>query len=77
MKLTEADLKTKQINYNMNPVDRWCLTNCCCAVDNVGQIQPVKPSGQNAKRIDGAVTLIMAEEVLRRYRNDYIKLIGG
>ena len=77
MKLTEADLKTKQINYNRNPVDRWCLTNCCCAVDNVGQIQPVKPTGLNAKRIDGAVTLIMAEEVLRRYRNDYIKIIGG
>lgn len=77
MKLTEADLKSKLINYNRNPVDRWCLANCCCEVDNVGQIQPVKPAGLNSKRIDGAVTLIMATEVLRRYRSDYIKLIGG
>lgn len=77
MKLTEADLKSKLINYNRNPVDRWCLSNCCCEVDNVGQIQPVKPSGLNSKRIDGAVTLIMATEVLRRYRSDYSKLIGG
>ena len=77
MKLTEADLKSKLINYNRNPVDRWCLSNCCCEVDNVGQIQPVKPAGLNSRRIDGAVTLIMATEVLRRFRSDYNKLIGG
>ncbi|MBQ5684457.1 MAG: terminase large subunit, partial [Clostridia bacterium] len=76
MKLTEADLKSHLINYRANPVDRWCLSNCCCEVDNVGQIQPVKPAGLNSKRIDGAVTLIMATEVLRRYRSDYNKLIG-
>lgn len=77
MKLTEADLKSKLINYNHNPVDRWCLANCCCNVDNVGQIQPVKPSGINSKRIDGAVTLIMVNEMFRRYRSEYKKLIGG
>ena len=77
MKLTEADLRSRLINYRRNPIDRWCLSNCCCEVDGVGQIQPVKPSGLNSKRIDGAVTLIMATEVLRRYRSDYKKLIGG
>lgn len=77
MKLTEADLKSKLINYNHNPVDRWCLANCCCEVDNIGNIQPVKAAGINSKRIDGAVTLIMANEMLRRYRSDYKKIIGG
>lgn len=77
MKLTEADLKSKLINYNHNPVDKWCLANCCCEVDNIGNIQPVKAAGVNAKRIDGAVTLIMANEMLRRYRSDYKKIIGG
>ena len=77
MKLTEADLKSKLINYNHNPVDKWCLSNCCCNVDNVGQIQPVKPAGLNSKRIDGAVTLIMVNEMLRRYRSEYKKIIGG
>ena len=77
MKLAEADLKSKIINYNGHLVDKWCLKNCCCEVDNVGNIQPVKAKGQRAKRIDGAVTLIMLEEIYRRYRSDYINLIGG
>lgn len=72
MKLTEAELKSKTINYNNNPIDRWCLDNCCCAVDDIGNIQPVKSKTQKSKRIDGAVTLIMLYEVYRRYRNDFI-----
>ena len=77
MKLTEAELKGRVINYNANPIDKWCLSNCCCQVDNVGNIQPVKIPRQPAKRIDGAVTLIMLMEMYRRYRSDFSKLIGG
>ena len=77
MKLVEADLKSKHINYRNNAVDKWCLKNCACAVDNVGNIQPVKIGGQNAKRIDGAVTLIMLYETYRRYKSDFNKLNGG
>ena len=76
MKLVEADLKSKLIMYQ-NDIDKWCLQNCCCEVDNVGNIQPVKARGQQSKRIDGAVTLIMLYEMLRRYRSDYRALIGG
>ena len=76
MKLTEADLKARAIYYGGNPIDKWCLANTCCKVDDVGNIQPVKPAGQASKRIDGAVTLIMLEEVYRRYRGDYSTLIG-
>lgn len=77
MKLVEADLKSKIINYQNNKIDKWNLRNCCCQVDNVGNIQPVKPKGQSAARIDGAVTLIMLYETYRRYRSDFITLIGG
>lgn len=77
MKLTEADLKSRLINYNHNAVDKWCLANTCCEVDNVGNIQPRKAPGQNSRRIDGGVTLIMLEETYRRNRNDFIKVIGG
>lgn len=77
MKLTEADLKSRAINYGGNAVDKWCLRNCCCQVDNVGNIQPVKAAGQQSKRIDGAVTLIMLTEVYRRYRTDFMQIIGG
>lgn len=77
MKLTEADLKSRVIQYGGHAVDKWCLKNCCCQVDNVGNIQPVKAKGQNSKRIDGAVTLIMLEETYRRYRSDFMTIIGG
>ena len=76
MKLAESDLKS-QIIQGLNPVDKWCLGNTCCTMDNLGNIQPTKIPGQNSKRIDGGVTLIMLEEVYRRYRSDYLKVIGG
>ena len=77
MKLCEADLKSRVLNYNRHPIDRWCLGNTCCEVDDVGNIQPRKAPGQASKRIDGGVTLIMLEEVYRRHRTDFLKLIGG
>lgn len=76
MKLVEADLKSRLINYRENEVDKWCLENCCCEVDNVANIQPVKPKGQKGKRIDGTVTLIMLYEIFRRYRTDFIEQLG-
>ena len=76
MKLAESDLKS-QIIQGLNPVDKWCLANTCCTMDNLGNIQPTKIPGQNNKRIDGGVTMIMLEEVYRRYRSDYLKVIGG
>ena len=77
MKLVEAEFKSKSINYNGHEVDKWCLKNCCCAVDNRGDIQPVKVPGQPGRKIDGAVTFIIVYEVLRRYRADFRKLVGG
>ena len=77
MKLTEADLKSRVINYGGNEIDKWCLSNCCCKVDDVGHIQPVKIPGQPNRRIDGAVTLIMLEETYRRFRTDFRQMVGG
>lgn len=76
MKLTEADLKHRVINYGGNAVDMWCLANTCCEVDGVGNIQPRKVPGQPGRRIDGALTMIMLEEVYRRYGNDFRKICG-
>ena len=76
MKLTEADLKHRVINYGGNAVDMWCLANTCCEVDGVGNIQPRKVPGQPGRRIDGALTMIMLEEVYRRYGNDFRQICG-
>ena len=77
MKLTEADLKARIINYQNNEMDKWCLSNCCCKVDNVGDIQPVKIPTLKSKRIDGALTFIMLEETYRRFKNEFITATGG
>lgn len=77
MKLTEAELKSRVVNFRENSVDKWCLGNCACKVDDVGNIQPIKVPGQPKKRIDGAVTLIMLYEVYRRHRTDFMTLVGG
>lgn len=42
MKLLEADLRSKLINYNNNPIDKWCLKNTSFEIDKLGQIMPVK-----------------------------------
>lgn len=77
MKLVEADLKSRVINFGGNDVDKWCLSNCCCKVDGVGSIQPVKIPGQPCRRIDGALTMIMLNEILRRYRSEFVTITGG
>ena len=77
MKLTEAELKSRSVNYGNNAIDKWCLSNCCCKVDDVGNIQPVETPGQRSKRIDGALTFIMLYETYRRYKSDFMTLVGG
>lgn len=73
--LVEADLKARLINYNENPVDRWCFSNSCLKVNDLRQALCVKT--ENAKKIDGSVTLISLYEMYRRYRSDLKKLSGG
>ena len=70
MKLVEADLKSQLINYNENPVDRWCLGNASMEMDSLGNVMAVKINNQAGRRIDGAVTLIILYEIYRRYRTE-------
>ncbi len=76
MKQLEADLKNKKINYNNNPILKWCLANTQAKVDVNGNIQPTKLNSKY-KRIDGTVALIIAYAVYNRFRNDYDNMIGG
>lgn len=73
--LVEADLKARHINYNENPVDRWCFANSCLKVNDLRQALVVK--ADNAHKIDGTVTLVSLYEMYRRYRSDMKKLVGG
>ena len=75
IRLTEADLKARQINYNENPVDRWCFENSCLKMNE--QMQALIVKTENAKKIDGSVTLASLYEVYRRHRGEFKKLVGG
>lgn len=73
MKELEADLKEKNINYNNNPILKWCLLNTAIEIDKNENIRPIK--GKKSKqRIDGTVSLIDAYCVLFEKMNDYLVL---
>ena len=75
MKQLEGDLKNKLVNYNNNPILKWCFANTAAKVDLNGNIQPSKLNSK-LKRIDGCVSLIVAYAVLTRYKTDYENMIG-
>ena len=75
MKLVEADLKSKNINYNNNPILKWNFLNCSMEMDRLGQIIAVKINNQPSRRIDGAVSTIILFEMYRRYRNEFTQLV--
>lgn len=75
IKLCEAEFKHHLINYNDNPVDKWCFGNACLKVDNLSQCLIVKSKA--SRRIDGAVCLAILYEMYRRYRTDFKSMIKG
>jgi len=75
MKLMGADLEAKKINYNNNPILKWCLTNTAIEVDKNDNIQPIKTSKQR-RRIDGTVSLLNAYVTLtERHYEEYVNRI--
>lgn len=75
IKLLEADFSHRLVNYNDNPVDKWCYKNACLQVNNLGQCLIVK--AKRSERIDGAVTSAILYEVYRQYRSEFKKVVGG
>lgn len=74
MKCLGADLESKLINYNNNPIDKWCLANTAYDEDKNGNIQPCK-SSKSTKRIDGFASLLDAYVVYQEKKNEYESLI--
>ena len=74
LRLVEADLKARLINYDENPVDKWCFKNSCLKLNDKMQALCVKE--EKAKKIDGSVTLISLYEMFRRHRGDFKEIVG-
>lgn len=75
MKLVEADLKSRLINYGNNEMDAWCFGNASMEVDNLGRVLCVKVNGQPSRRIDGAVTMIILYATFMRFKTEFMRYI--
>lgn len=74
MKDLAAEFQEKNINYNNNPIDKWCFTNTYTKRDINGNIQPDK--GQTStKRIDGLAALLDAYVVYEDHKDEFESMI--
>ena len=75
LKLLKADLIDKKINYNNNPILKWCLSNACTKQDENENIMLVKKKSR--QRIDGAMSLMDAYVVYTNRKQEYLNYVGG
>ena len=68
-----ADLKAKKINYNNNPLLKWCISNTGIQEDRNGNIVPVKANSPKY-RIDGLAALLDAYVGLYEHYNEFLNL---
>lgn len=69
-----AHLEAKHINYNNNPILKWCMGNVAVDIDRNGNIQPKKQINQRL-RIDGFASLLDAYTSYERNMDDYLNMI--
>lgn len=68
-----ADLSAKKINYNNNPITKWCLTNTAIVTDKNGNIQPIKTNQR--RRIDGTAAMLDSYVGLEWHLDEYNAMI--
>lgn len=74
MRRFAADLESKKINYDNNPILKWNLSNAAVQIDRNDNMALVKTSNQR-RRIDGVASLLDAYIVLERNYDGYNSLI--
>lgn len=74
MKALGADMTSKVVNYNNNPIDKWCFANTAYDEDKNGNIQPCKTS-RPTRRIDGFAALLDAYTVYSEKKAEYEDMI--
>ncbi len=74
MRRFAADLESKKINYDNNPVLKWNLSNAAVQIDRNDNMALVKTSNSR-RRIDGVASLLDAYIVLERHYENYMNII--
>ena len=70
MQMLGADLQAHKVNYNNNPILKWCLTNTGIHTDRNGNIVPIKNQSPQ-QRIDGTAALLDCYVGLYEHYNEY------
>lgn len=74
MKEMEAEFTAKRINYNNNPITKWCISNVAVDIDKNLNIQPCKTKNTR-QRIDGFAALLDAYVVYTRHLEEYEAMV--
>ena len=74
MKSLGADLCSKRIIYNNNPILKWCIANTSVDRDKNDNIQPCKGI-KATRRIDGLAGLLDAYTVYENHLEEYQSII--
>lgn len=69
-----AALGAHKVNYNNNPILKWCLSNTAVKKSGLNNIEPKKITDK--RRIDGAVSLLNAWVVYVRDFENYMYFVG-
>ena len=70
MQMLGADLQAHKVNYDNNPILKWCLTNTGIQTDRNGNIVPIKNQSPR-QRIDGTAALLDCYVGLYEHYNEY------
>ena len=70
MQMLGTDLQAHRVNYNNNPILKWCLTNTGIQADRNGNIVPVKNQSPK-QRIDGTAALLDCYVGLYEHYNEF------
>jgi len=70
MQMLGQDLKAHKVNYQNNPILKWCLTNTGIQTDRNGNIVPVKNQSPR-QRIDGTAALLDCYVGLYEHYNEF------
>ena len=74
MQMLGTDLQAHRVNYNNNPILKWCLTNTGIQTDRNGNIVPVKNQSPK-QRIDGTAALLDCYVGLYEHYNEFMGAI--
>lgn len=72
-KILEADMRDRTVNYQNNPVCKWCFENTGIVLDKLGRMMLAKM--ESTKRIDGSASKVICYTVFEWHKSEFMALI--